>query len=231
MTIRAIVFDLDGTLIDSRKDIASACNHALTAHGFSALPQSDVERYVGDGARSLMAGAAGLPEDHPSVDALLQGFLDYYAAHPTDQTSLMPGAAEALESLAGLPLAICTNKPRRTTLAVLDGLCLSVHFTAVSAGGDHAQKKPHPAPLLHLAGSLGVLPSELLMVGDGAQDVLSGHAAGAVTVGVRGGIQPVERLLKAAPHHLLDTLHELPALVRSLLAPQEQSQVLQDSSR
>jgi phosphoglycolate phosphatase len=128
----------------------------------------------------------------------------------------MPGAAEALAALARLPLAICTNKPRRTTLAVLEGLGLGSHFAAVNAGGDLPEKKPHPRPLLHLARELGLPPSELMMVGDGAQDVLAGHAAGALTVGVRGGIQPLERLLAAEPHHLLSTLHELPALVDTL---------------
>jgi phosphoglycolate phosphatase len=219
MTVRAIVFDLDGTLIDSRRDIATACNHALRAQGLPELLLPQVERYVGDGARALLARASGLPEEDERVAALVEAFLDYYAAHPTDQTPLMPGAAEALTALARLPLAICTNKPRRTTLAVLDGLGIRPRFSAINAGGDLLQKKPDPAPLLHLARELGVPPAELLMVGDGAQDVMAGRAAGALTVGVRGGIQPLERLLAAEPHHLLSSLHELPALVRTLNAP------------
>ncbi|HVJ18980.1 MAG TPA: HAD-IA family hydrolase [Polyangiaceae bacterium] len=219
MKISAIVFDLDGTLIDSRRDIATACNHALATHGLETLPLAQVEAFVGDGARALLSRAAGLAEEDPRVSQLLEAFLDYYAAHPTDQTPLMPGAAEALAALAELPLAICTNKPRRTTLAVLEGLALKPYFRAINAGGDLPEKKPHPAPLLHLARELGLPPAELLMVGDGPQDVLAGHAAGSITVGVRGGIQAVERLLAAEPHHLLSTLHELPALVQSLSAP------------
>jgi phosphoglycolate phosphatase len=216
MTVSAIVFDLDGTLIDSRRDIATACNHALRGQGLPELPLAQVESYVGDGARALLARASGLAEDDQRVGALVDAFLDYYAAHPTDQTPLMAGATEALTALSGLPLAICTNKPRRTTLAVLEGLAIRPHFKAINAGGDLPQKKPHPGPLLHLARELSVAPSALLMVGDGAQDVMAGHAAGAITVGVRGGIQPLERLLAAEPHHLLTTLHELPALVAKL---------------
>lgn len=219
MSVRGIVFDLDGTLIDSRRDIAAACNHALTAHGLPALPLSQVEGYVGDGARALLARAAGLSEDDAAIEGLLTAFLDYYLAHPTDHTVLMPGAAEALSALADLPLALCTNKPRRTTLAVLEGLELSSTFRAITAGGDLPEKKPHPGPVLHLSRELGLPPSELMMVGDGAQDVLAGRAAEAITVGVRGGIQPVERLIAAEPHYLLSTLHELPELVRRLNGP------------
>jgi phosphoglycolate phosphatase len=212
----AIVFDLDGTLIDSRRDIATACNHALQAHGLEVLPLAEVETYVGDGAKALLARAGKLPEEDPRVDTLLEAFLDYYAAHPTAQTELMPGAAEALDAFAALPLALCTNKPRRTTLAVLAGLGMTDRFRVVSAGGDLPQKKPHPAPLLQVARELSLQPSRIMMVGDGAQDVLSGRGAGMVTVGVRGGIQPLDRLLAAEPDHLLGTLHELAPLVARL---------------
>jgi phosphoglycolate phosphatase len=214
--IRAIVFDLDGTLIDSRRDIAASANHALAAHGFAELSLEEVAGYVGDGARSLLARAARLEETDGRLDRLIDTFLDYYTAHPIHATTLMPGAREALDAFPRSSLALCTNKPRRTTLAVLAGLELTNVFRAVAAGGDFPEKKPHPRPLLALAEALQVTPQELLMVGDGAQDVLAGRAAGAITVGVRGGIQGVEHLLDSRPDHLLDSLHELPALVRSL---------------
>ena len=214
--IRAIVFDLDGTLIDSRRDIAASANHALAAHGFPELSLEEIEGYVGDGARALLARSARLDELDSRLDQLIETFLDYYTAHPIDSTTLMPGAREALVEFASLPLALCTNKPRRTTLAVLAGLGLSSTFRAVSAGGDHPEKKPHPRPILALGEILAVPAGALLMVRDGEQDVLAGRAAGALTVGVRGGIQPVERLLEARPDHLLETLYELPALVEKL---------------
>jgi phosphoglycolate phosphatase len=214
--IRAIVFDLDGTLIDSRRDIAASTNHALATLGFAELSLNEIVGYIGDGARALLACSARLDEADARLDSLVDAFLDYYEAHPVASTSLMPGAREALAAFPSLKVALCTNKPRRTTLAVLAGLGLTDSFLAVSAGGDHPEKKPHPRPILALGERLGVEPRELLMVGDGAQDVLAGRAAGAVTVGVRGGIQAVERLLAAKPDHLLDTLHELPALVARL---------------
>lgn len=144
---------------------------------------------------------------------LYAAFIEYYAAHPADGTRLCAGAAEALDGRLGLPLALCTNKPRVTTERVLDALRISNAFGAIVAGDDLPRNKPDPAPVLHAARCLGIPVSEVLMVGDGAQDVLAGRAAGARTVGVRGGIQPEERLRNAEPDVLIDSLEELPLLV------------------
>jgi 2-phosphoglycolate phosphatase len=212
-----IVFDLDGTLIDSRLDIAYAANHALTASGRSALSVDEISSYVGDGARLLLARAARLEPDAREVEPLLESFLAYYEAHATDHTELLPGAHEALEALADLPLAICTNKPRSTTNAVLANLRFPAKFKIVVAGGDLAKNKPDPLPLIHIAGHLGLSTAELVMVGDGPQDILCAKAAGARSVGVEGGIQAHERLIAAAPDVLLASLVELPALIRRWL--------------
>ena len=143
--VRGIVFDLDGTLVDSRRDIAEAANHALAKHGLAPLPHAELESFVGDGAPLLMARAARLAVEDERVRALVADFLDYYSEHPVDHTGLMPGAEQALTQLSSLPLAVCTNKPRRTTLAVLRGLALSERFAGVVAGDDLPQKKPDPA--------------------------------------------------------------------------------------
>lgn len=212
--VRCVVFDLDGTLIDSRLDIARAANHALSALDLPTLPVERVASFVGDGAAALLARAAGVNEDDALVQKLLGPFLDFYSAHPAANTTIMHGALDALEALAPhYSLAICTNKPRRTTNAVLAALDLSQPFAVVVAGGDLPEKKPDPAPLLHIAERLKLAPSELAMVGDGPQDVEAGRAAGAFTVGVRGGIIPFERLLAASPDAMLDGLAELPALL------------------
>lgn len=211
--LSAIVFDLDGTLIDSRSDIASAANHALALHGFATLSQEVISGFVGDGAHRLLSRAAGLEPTEPQVMMLYAAFIEYYAAHPADGTRLCAGAAEALDGRLGLPLALCTNKPRVTTERVLDALRISNAFGAIVAGDDLPRNKPDPAPVLHAARCLGIPVSEVLMVGDGAQDVLAGRAAGARTVGVRGGIQPEERLRNAEPDVLIDSLEELPLLV------------------
>ncbi len=211
-----VVFDLDGTLIDSRADIARACNHVLRTTGRSELPEDLISTYVGDGARALVARATNLAETDPEVDALVEAFLDFYTEHPTEHTELMPGAAEALRAFANRPISLCTNKPRRTTNAVLMGLGLERHFAVVVAGDDAPQKKPHPAPLELVASRLGVSTASLVMVGDGPQDVECGHAVGAHTVGVRGGLLPLKRLVDSRPDVLLDSLSELPAWLRAL---------------
>mgnify|MGYP000263824145 CR=1 FL=1 len=215
---QGVVFDLDGTLVDSRRDIAVAANHALAACGFATLTHAELESYVGDGASLLLARAARIGVEHVLIEKLMAEFLDYYSAHPIDYTELMPGAREALAALDHYPLGLCTNKPRRTTEKVLEGLDLGGHFKSVVAGDDLPQKKPDPAMVRHSAELLGVPAAGLVMVGDGPQDILSGRGAGAFTVGVRGGIQAIERLLAAKPDVVIDSLSELPALISSLAA-------------
>jgi phosphoglycolate phosphatase-like HAD superfamily hydrolase len=146
-TIGAIVFDLDGTLIDSRADIAAAVNHVFARLGYATLPLETVMGYVGDGARQLIMRAAGLAPDAPDLDPLFERFLDYYTAHAADQTTWMPGALAALEQLRRYPLNVCTNKPRATTLAVLDALAALDRFANVLCGGDLPRLKPDPMPL------------------------------------------------------------------------------------
>ena len=213
-----IVFDLDGTLIDSREDIAAAANHALGAHGLPTLSIPEIASYVGDGARILLQRASKLT-DAARLDVLLATFLEYYAAHPTDHTRLLPGAHEALSQLSHLPLALCTNKPRSITDAVLRNLRLPAPFAIVVAGGDLAKNKPDPLPLLHIAQHLGLSPAELVMVGDGPQDVLCAKAAGSHSVAVEGGMQGRELLLAAEPDVVLPSLSELPSALLRWLNP------------
>ncbi len=214
--VAGIVFDLDGTLVDSRRDIAEATNHALGVCGFEIRDHTELETYVGDGAPLLLARAARIQEEDARIPKLVAEFLDYYSAHPIDHTRLMPGVRAAFEALRNYPLGVCTNKPRRTAVRVLDGFGLSPLLGAVVAGDDLAHRKPDPAPVRHSANLLGIATSELVMVGDGPQDILSGRAAGAFTVGVRGGIQALERLLASKPDVILDSLVELPELIASL---------------
>src|SRR4051812_41704957 len=210
---RAVVFDLDGTLIDSRGDIVAAMNHAFQATGRRSQPEAAFLRFVGDGARMLCARAAGLAEKDPAVDKLLQAYLEHYVDHPTDHTKWMPHAREVLDKLRDYPLALCTNKPRETTEAVLSHLGVRSIFSAVRAGDDIAERKPLPQPLLAIAAQLAVSPEELVVVGDGPQDVEAGRRAGARTIGVVGVFVPRDRLQNTQPDILLDSLLELPDII------------------
>lgn len=215
-SIGGIVFDLDGTLVDSRADIAAAVNHVLSQLGFAALPLEQVMGYVGDGARQLIIRASGLSPESPKLKPLLEQFLDYYTAHSTEQTTWMPGALEALDALRAYPLAVCTNKPKDTALAVLRGLSALDRFAVVIGGGDLASLKPDPLALRVIAERIGCAPKSLVVVGDGPQDIEYGKAVGAFTIGVRGGIAAPERLMAAAPDLVLASLAELPAAIEQL---------------
>jgi phosphoglycolate phosphatase len=213
----SVVFDLDGTLIDSRGDIVAALNHALLHKGKKALPAQVVVRYVGDGARTLCARAAQLPESADEVEELLTLFLDYYVAHPVDFTRWMPGAQEALDELGALndlALGICTNKPRVTTDAVLAALGVRTRFRAIFAGGDLSEKKPAPGPLLHVAKLLNLPVERMVMVGDAPQDIECARRAGMRVIAVERGFATTERVRDARPDVTLESLAELPEVIR-----------------
>lgn len=212
----AIVFDLDGTLIDSRGDIAAACNHALMTSKRRPLGAAEIAGMVGDGARALLARAARLPETAEEVDAMFDAFIAYYVAHPTDFSKWIDGAPAVLDRIAELelPLCLCTNKARPVTDAVLAALGVRTRFRAIYAGGDGPEKKPAAGPLLALAKKLGVPSESLVMVGDGPQDVEAARRADCRVIGVATGFTSRERLVACKPDVVIDSLHELPHVVR-----------------
>jgi 2-phosphoglycolate phosphatase len=210
---RGVVFDLDGTLIDSSGDIVMAVNHALEVHDRPRLVAATILRFVGDGARALCARAAGLADNQPDVDRILESYLAYYLEHPADHTRWMPHARAVLDELKRYPLAIATNKPRSTTDVVLGRLGVRTLFAAIAAGGDYPAIKPSPQPILGIAKQLGVEPGQLVMVGDGPQDIEAGRRAGCRTIGVLGGFLPAERLGAAQPDVVIESLAELPQIL------------------
>lgn len=212
-----VVFDLDGTLVDSCEDIAQAANFCLAGAGFPPRTTAEVQTFIGDGSRMLLARASGLSTTDARLDEMLERFFVYYTAHSVDHTRLLPGVREVLAALSHLPLALCTNKPRVTTLAMLEGLGIDAAFDAVVAAGDVPHHKPHPAPLQRVAELLGVPCERLVLVGDGPQDVECARAAGSRSIGISEAIiVPLERLRAARPDALVP-LVEVPALIRSWL--------------
>jgi phosphoglycolate phosphatase len=214
-----VVFDLDGTLIDSRRDIARATNHSLHKAGFAQLNLAQVTALIGDGSRVLLARASGLPPDDRRVEAMLESFFDFYKHHAADDTTLLDGAREVLDALAGMPLAVCTNKPRIITDAVLLALGIDRHFAVVVGAGDVPWTKPHPAPLLRVGERLGLAPATLVMVGDGPQDVECARAAGVRSIGITDAvIVPLSKLEPSRPQALVP-LRQVPALVERWAQP------------
>ncbi len=212
---RAIVFDLDGTLADTRLDIAGACNHVLSALGRPVRSVAEISGFVGDGARKLLSRALESPEMAPLTDEAVAIFSAYYPHHAADHAAWMPGAREALDACAALslPLALATNKPRSATLPLVDALGMASRFRVIVAGGD-GPLKPDPAAIRSALAPLGVEPADAWVVGDGPQDVGAGKAAGAWTVAVLGGFGSEARLRAASPDRVLGSLHELGAMLR-----------------
>lgn len=209
--IEAVVFDLDGTLIDSFPDIRAACNHTLERLGRPALTDPVIRSFVGRGSRRLVASALGVTPEDDLVNEALAIFLDYYEAHPLDHTEPRPGALELLELLGTRSMAICTNKPARITARVVEALGWKTRFGAVIAGGDAPALKPDPRPVELACEKIGVSPHQSIMVGDGAEDVLAARAAGAFSVAVLGGFPREELVRGAEPDWLVADLFELQA--------------------
>ncbi len=209
---RALVFDLDGTLVDSRRDIAEACNHALAALGRPPLDEATIASYVGDGARMLLARALQAAPDGDVVGAALVPFHAFYAKNAAAHTTWMPGALDTLRALAPLPLALATNKPRTATMALLSALGAAGLFVAVVTGDD-GPLKPRPDPILKALGPTGVAAEEAWVVGDGVQDVAAAKAAGATSIAVLGGFASEDRLRAAHPDVVIARIGELVGLV------------------
>jgi len=209
-----LVFDLDGTLVDSTLDLANAVNAARVHLGLEALPVPVVASYVGNGAPMLVRKALGPDADEEQVDYALTYFLSWYRDHMLEHTRPYPGVVETLDRLhaAGYPMAVLTNKPERFSKSLLAGLDMAKYFFRVYGGNSFPEKKPSPFGLHRLMEESGVRTAQTWMIGDSSVDILTARNAGVHSVGVTYGIQP-ESLEANPPDLLLDNLLELlPAL-------------------
>ena len=215
--VRLLVFDLDGTLVDSIRDLTTATNAALgiLAPGTPAIPLEIVRSFVGDGARLLLHRSlehARLPH---TVEEALPVYLDCYSRCLLDSTRLFPGVREALDRLHGRTLAVLTNKPGGMSRTILAGLGVADRFARIWGAGDVPGHKPEPTGLFRLLSELETAPRDAMMVGDSAVDVKTGRAAGVRTVGVTWGLRPQDLQLDP-PDLLIDDMRELPALLGSV---------------
>ncbi|QFU15143.1 phosphoglycolate phosphatase [Microvirga thermotolerans] len=188
--VRAILFDLDGTLVDSARDLREAVNLLLAEEGLRPLSLDEVKGMVGDGVARLVERALrATGGDAARLDAQVPRFMDLYGARATRHTVPYPGVPEVLAHLQGrgLRLGVVTNKPRRATLEILNALGLAGFFGSVVAGDTLPERKPDPAPLRHALAELCAAPEEALMVGDNHHDVQDARAAGLRAVAVTYG--------------------------------------------
>jgi phosphoglycolate phosphatase len=214
-SIKLVVFDLDGTLIDSRLDLVHSVNAALRHIGRPELPDDVIASYVGDGAPILIQRAlGGAAVDDAVVRQGLQFFLSYYREHKLDHTTVYAGVKEALAAVQrtsnGVPrqMAVLSNKPVNPSRAIVEALGLGPFFTQIYGGNSFATKKPDPEGARKLLEEYGVKPEEAAIVGDSHVDVETGQNAGLWTVGVNYGFAP-HTLQETPPDVLVDAPHEL----------------------
>jgi phosphoglycolate phosphatase len=206
-----LIFDLDGTLVDSLDDIAACVNRTRERFGLPPLTKAAVTARVGDGSDALVRDLVPVaPERHGEALAAL---LDDYEAHLLDTTHLMPGAQDVLTRYAPRTLAVVTNKLERSSERILTGLGVRPYFRLVVGGDTLPRRKPHPDPLLHVLQVCGVPPSQAVMIGDGVNDVLAARAAGVPVVAVTGGVHSRAALEALRPDWLIEGLAGLPAVV------------------
>lgn len=192
-SVRALIFDLDGTLIDSKQDLIHSVNAMLQEMRRGELAEETIAGYIGHGAPQLVARALG---DGASEEELQQGlkfFLGYYEDHKMDTTCAYPGVADTLENLAGMPMAILTNKPVRISVRLLDSLGLSKYFRAVYGGNSFETKKPEPLGAKTILREFRAAPEKTLLIGDSEVDIQTARNAGTLAAAVNYGFGKHDR--------------------------------------
>jgi 2-phosphoglycolate phosphatase len=219
--VRGVLFDLDGTLIDSAPDLAGAANRLRADHGMEPLPLEMLRPMVGSGARGMVGIAFGVVPGETQFEPLRDAFLAHYEATLLQTTSPFAGVDEMLSALeaAGIPWGIVTNKATRFTAAIVAGLKLVERAAVVVCGDTTPHAKPHPQPLLHAARTMGLAPEDVVYVGDDLRDAQAARAAGmAMLVATWGYLGLGEPVHSWGADALLDEPGQLLAWLRTRAA-------------
>lgn len=208
MSIKLIIFDLDGTLIDSSIDIKNAINFAIQPYGIKPLTVNETIELIGEGITKLIEKVLiRSQKEGINKDILIQRFLDYYSKHLIDNTTVYPKVKETLEQLNTYKKAVISNKRESLSVEILDRLGLLKYLDLVVGSDTTSEKKPSPVPIFYVLSKLKVKPEEAVIVGDSNYDIEAGKAAGVKTIAVTYGYRPVE-LLKNADR-LINSIDEL----------------------
>jgi len=213
-SVRALIFDLDGTLIDSKKDLIHSVNAMLRELGRRELAEETISGYIGHGAPQLVARALGDGCTEEERQRALQFFLSYYELHKMDTTCAYPGVADTLEKLANMPMAVLTNKPVRISVRILDEMGLTKYFRAIYGGNSFETKKPDPFGARTILRELSAEPREALLVGDSEVDVQTARNAGTLAAAVNYGFGVHDRCAYPADVYL-DQFGQLVTLLGS----------------
>ncbi len=217
--VRALIFDLDGTLIDSQRDLIHSVNAMLEKMGRQELPESTISGYIGHGAPQLVTRALAGNATEEEHQHALKFFLGYYEEHKMDTTCAYPGVAETLAQLQrqGLPMAILTNKPARISVRILNALGLAGYFRAIYGGNSFETKKPDPLGANTILEELGATPQSAMVIGDSEVDIQTARNAGTLAAAVNYGFGVHDRTLYPADVYL-DSITDVVPLVCDDLA-------------
>jgi len=225
-TAKLLIFDLDGTLIDSREDLANSINAMLIHFGKKELPHEVIASYIGDGAPMLVRRSLGDPDDENYVQDAVLYFMGWYREHKLDNTYVYDGVKEALSTIQKsrntastqetqpLKMAVLSNKPVGPSRAIVEALGLGPYFFQVYGGNSFHTKKPDPTGVQALLEEAGAAAEETVIIGDSDIDVLTARNAGIYSVGVTYGLAP-HTLEDAPPDVLIDNPHELALVLGS----------------
>jgi phosphoglycolate phosphatase len=192
--VRALIFDLDGTLIDSKRDLIHSVNAMLEEMRRPQLAAETISGYIGHGAPQLVARALGGTATEEELKHALQFFLAYYENHKMDNTCAYPEVRETLERLKHLPMAVLTNKPTRISLRILNALGLANYFRVIYGGNSFETKKPDPLGAKTILREFGIAAGEALLVGDSEVDVQTARNAGTLAAAVNYGFGVHDRV-------------------------------------
>ena len=227
--IKLVVFDLDGTLIDSEYDLAASVNAMLRQYGRNDLPLEVIKTYIGDGAPMLVRRALGDPQDESFLQEALLFFLSYYREHKLDSTYAYDGIPRVLDQIShhngdARKLAILTNKPVRPARDIMAGLRLAQYFFVIYGGNSFETKKPDPLGVRTIMQEAGATAQESVMVGDSEVDILTARNAGMWSIGVNYGFAP-HSLERVHPDVLVDTPAELGRALTEAGVPEDAEEV------
>lgn len=217
MSLSLIIFDLDGTLVDSSADICGALNYALTPYGLSEVSIEETISLVGEGATALVGKV--IRQKAPGLDlpVVMKRFLEHYSAHMTDASAPYPGVVEALERLSSFRKAVVSNKLEAFSIQLLQSLGLLKYFNYVSGGDTSSEKKPSPIPIIEVLSRFDALPRDALFVGDSIYDMRAAKAAGLRAVAVLYGYGPPGFSEEA--DYTIDRIGDLVDIVTRLAVP------------
>ena len=214
MANQVIIFDLDGTLVDSSIDICHAINYALEGLNVPPITVTATISLIGEGITRLFEKIIEIHHIQSDKGPLIENFLDYYSAHIVDNTTVYPGVMDTLESLNGCTKVVISNKREDLSERVLELLGMRKYFDLVVGSDTTPEKKPSPVPIRYVLSKLGIKPEEAVIIGDSTFDIEAGKAAGIRTIAVTYGYRPIS-MLKGADF-VVDSMPEIISIVREL---------------